>query len=56
MTAIDNSPLRIGVAGLGTVGTSVLHLLTRRADAIAQTCARPVVVTRSEERRVGKEC
>ena len=38
-------PLRIGLAGLGTVGTSVLDQLTRNATLIEARCGRPVVVT-----------
>ncbi len=39
-----NEPLRVGVAGLGTVGASVLRLLAQRADAIAALSGRPVRV------------
>ena len=38
-------PLRVGVAGLGTVGASVLRLLDRNAASLAARCGRPVVVT-----------
>jgi homoserine dehydrogenase len=37
-------PLKLGLAGLGTVGAGVLELLTRNGDALAQRCGRPVVV------------
>ena len=36
--------LRIGVAGLGTVGASVLHILRDKAQLLASQCGRPVVV------------
>ena len=38
-------PLRIGVAGLGTVGASVIRLLDRRANALAAGSGRSVSVT-----------
>jgi homoserine dehydrogenase len=38
-------PLRVGVAGLGTVGASVLRMLARREGAIRSGSGRPVVVT-----------
>src|SRR5215212_11339531 len=38
-------PLRVGVAGLGTVGASVIRILTRQDDALAQRAGRPVRVT-----------
>ncbi|MBN9063345.1 MAG: homoserine dehydrogenase [Rhizobiales bacterium 65-9] len=38
-------PLRIGVAGLGTVGASVLKLVQRRANDLAATAGRAVRVT-----------
>ena len=37
--------LRIGVAGLGTVGTGVLRLLAANAELIAARAGRPIVVT-----------
>ena len=37
--------LRVGVAGLGTVGASVLRILARQEAALAARCGRPVRVT-----------
>ena len=37
--------LKIGVAGLGTVGASLVRILRERADALAITCGRPIRVT-----------
>ena len=37
--------LRLGIAGLGTVGVGVLDLLGIHAGTIAQRCGQPVVVT-----------
>jgi homoserine dehydrogenase len=39
-----NEPLRIGIAGLGTVGSGLLHLLTEHGGTIAEKCGRPVVI------------
>jgi len=38
------APLRIAVAGLGTVGAGLLRLLADNADPIAQRCGRRIVV------------
>jgi len=40
-----NPPLRIGLAGLGTVGASVLKILRRRENALAARCGRAIRVT-----------
>jgi homoserine dehydrogenase len=37
-----SSPLRIAIAGLGTVGAEVARILTERRDLIAARCGRPV--------------
>ena len=38
-------PLRLGLAGLGTVGASVLKIVADNADGLALRAGRPVVVT-----------
>jgi homoserine dehydrogenase len=38
-------PLRIGIAGLGTVGAGVIKVLTTNADIIARRAGRPIIVT-----------
>lgn len=38
-------PLRIALAGLGTVGTGTLRLLTEQSDLLMRRCGRPLVVT-----------
>lgn len=38
-------PLKIAVAGLGTVGAGTLRLLRDHADLLAQRCGRPIAVT-----------
>ncbi|MBL8700602.1 MAG: homoserine dehydrogenase [Alphaproteobacteria bacterium] len=39
------APLKIAVAGLGTVGGGLLKLLAANAEPIAARCGRPIVVT-----------
>lgn len=39
-----SGPLRIGVAGLGTVGCAVIDLLRRNAGLVVERCGRPIVV------------
>lgn len=38
-------PLRVGLAGLGTVGASVLRILHRQENALASRCGRAIRVT-----------
>ena len=38
------APLRVAVAGLGTVGAAVAEILTSRRDLIAARCGRPIDV------------
>jgi len=38
-------PLKVGLAGLGTVGARVAGLLTERADLLAERAQRPIVLT-----------
>ena len=42
-------PLRVGVAGLGTVGASVVRILARQDNALAERCGRPI----ARHRRLG---
>jgi len=50
-------PLRIGVAGVGTVGVGVLTMLNAHADRLAVRCGRPLEITavsaRDREKRRG---
>ena len=38
-------PLRVGIAGLGTVGASVIRLLRNQSNALSTLTGRPIVVT-----------
>src|SRR3546814_17689441 len=40
-----SEPLKIAIAGLGTVGRGTLELLTRQADLLSARCGRPLIVT-----------
>jgi len=38
------APLKVGLAGLGTVGTTVVRLIARQREALAARCGRPIEV------------
>lgn len=40
-----SEPLRIGIAGVGTVGASLVRILQQKHNQLAQTCGRAIVVT-----------
>jgi homoserine dehydrogenase len=48
-------PLRIGIAGLGTVGAAVIRLLDRQAEVLAQRTARRIDVTSVSARDASKD-
>jgi homoserine dehydrogenase len=48
-------PLRVGVAGLGTVGASVIRILSRQDNALSRRAGRPVRVTAIAARDRGKD-
>ena len=50
-----STPLRIGIAGLGTVGASVVTLLARQSGALAARSGRAVAVTAVSARLRGKD-
>ena len=47
--------LRIGVAGLGTVGASVVRMIARRADTLAQATGSAIRVTAVSSRDRGRD-
>jgi homoserine dehydrogenase len=49
------APLKVGLAGLGTVGASVVRLIDRQRDALALRCGRPVEVVAVSARSRGKD-
>ena len=48
------APLRLGLAGLGTVGTGVIRILQENAALIAARAGRPVEITVPSHPRVSK--
>ena len=47
--------LRVGIAGLGTVGASVARVLSKKAAELTRQCGRPIVVTAVSARISGKD-
>jgi homoserine dehydrogenase len=52
---MTTTPLRIGVAGLGTVGAAVVRILARQENAVAARSGRPVRVTAVSARERGRD-
>ena len=50
MDNFDLTPLRVGIAGLGTVARGVLNILLTRKDEIARHAGRPITVARVANR------
>ena len=50
-----SNPLRVGIAGLGTVGASVITLLERQSAALASRTGRAIAVTAVSAREKGRE-
>ena len=49
------APLKVGIAGLGTVGTSVVRLIAQQREALATRCGRPIEVVAVCARSRGKK-
>ena len=50
-----NAPLRIGVAGLGTVGASLVRLIERHGNDLAVRCGRAITVAGVSARNRGRD-
>jgi len=48
-------PLRLGIAGLGTVGAGVANILRRRANVLAARCGRRIEIAAVSARAKGKD-
>jgi homoserine dehydrogenase len=48
-------PLKVGLAGLGTVGTAVVHLLERGRDKLVARCGRPIEIVALSARSRAKK-
>lgn len=42
---MSNHPLRLGIAGLGTVGTSLVNVITSHGEMLRDRCGREIVIT-----------
>ena len=40
-----SDPLRLGIAGLGTVGIGVVRIIARHTDLLSRRAGRPIVIT-----------
>jgi homoserine dehydrogenase len=49
------APLKVGIAGLGTVGASVVRLIAEQREALAQRAGRPIEVVAVSARSRGKD-
>jgi homoserine dehydrogenase len=50
-----NTPLRLGIAGLGTVGTGVVKIIRQKANLLATRAGRPVVISAVSARSRDKD-
>ena len=48
-------PLRLGIAGLGTVGVGVVKIVRRQAEMLEMRTGRPVVITAVSARDTDKD-
>ena len=49
------TPLKVGLAGLGTVGASVVRLIDRQRAALTLRCGRPIEIVAVTARSQGEE-
>ena len=52
---VTQAPLRIGVAGLGTVGAGVVRLIAEHKALLAQRCGRPIEIVAVSARDRGRD-
>ena len=50
-----SSPLRLGIAGLGTVGVGVVRIIRQQAEMLAARTGRPIEITAVSARSKGKD-
>ena len=50
-----SDPLRLGIAGLGTVGTGVVKIIRQKAALLEDRAGRPVVITAVSARTRDKD-
>jgi len=49
------APLKVGLAGLGTVGASVARLIGQQRTVLTEKCGRPIEVVAVSARSRGKD-
>ena len=49
------APLKVGLAGLGTVGSAVVELLQHGRDKLTARCGRPIEIVAVNARSRGKK-
>ncbi|MDO7707898.1 MAG: homoserine dehydrogenase, partial [Paracoccaceae bacterium] len=49
------APLRLGLAGLGTVGVGIVKIVQNHTDLLAIRAGRPVVITAVSARTQGQD-
>ena len=54
-TTATRAPLRLGIAGLGTVGVGVVRLLRANAELIASRAGRPIAITAISARDANRD-
>lgn len=42
---MSNDPLRLGIAGLGTVGVALINVISKHSDMLKERCGREIVIT-----------
>lgn len=42
---MSNHPLRLGIAGLGTVGVALINVINKNADMMRERCGREIIIT-----------
>lgn len=52
----DVKPIKVGIAGLGTVGSGTVNILKRNADEIARRIGRPIEIAHIGARRDNPDC
>jgi homoserine dehydrogenase len=50
------NPVKVGIAGLGTVGSGTVNILRRNADEIARRVGRPIEIAHIGARRDNPAC
>jgi len=50
-----STPLRLGIAGLGTVGTGVVRIIRQKADLLARRAGRPITISAVSARTRDKD-